>query len=114
MFEVQEMDLLHEEISGRWMDGRREETGRIPMDRCDLMQFTGLWDMRGREIFEGDIVDDTHGRIGIGQATLVVRWVQEEARFALIDDRKRRIPWNCHLQEVIGNIHENRTLVLTR
>jgi hypothetical protein len=52
-----------------------------------------------------------NNRIGIQQATLVVRWNEKEAVFSLYDPRGKTIWWKPHLQEVIGNICENRSLV---
>lgn len=111
MLEVGSIDFSMNQVTGVWMDARSEETGPLSMESCQLMQFTGLCDMKGRDIYEGDIVDDTTGRIGIQQATLVVKWNEPEAGFSLHDPRGRTIWWKPHLQEVIGNIYENRSLL---
>lgn len=111
MFEVRAMDFFLNQVSGVWTGSESEETGPVDLDACQLMEFTGLCDMKGREIYEGDIVDDTTNRIGIQQSTLVVRWNEKEAAFTLYDPRGRAIWWKPHLQEVIGNIRENRSLV---
>jgi len=74
MLEVGSIHFSMNQVTGVWMDARSEETGPLSMESCQLMQFTGLCDMKGRDIYEGDIVDDTTGRIGIQQATLVVTW----------------------------------------
>ena len=108
MFGVISIDFSKKEISGV-MDHQAEEV--FPWDACDLMQHTGLRDMKGQPIYEGDIVDDTHGRIGIQQSTRVVRWNEEEVGFGLYDDKNRQIWWKPHLFEVIGNIYENRSLL---
>jgi len=111
MLEVGSIHFSMNQVTGVWMDARSEETGPLSMGSCQLMQFTGLCDMKGRDIYEGDIVDDTTGRIGIQQATLVVKWNEQEAGFSLYDPRGRTIWWKPHLQEVIGNIYENRSLL---
>jgi hypothetical protein len=111
MFEVQFIDFSRNRVNGVWIGGGSEETGPVSLDSCRLMEFTGLCDMKGREIYEGDIVDDSTNRIGIQQNTLVVRWNDKEASFSLYDPRGNVIWWKPHLQEVIGNICENRSLV---
>jgi uncharacterized phage protein (TIGR01671 family) len=108
MYSVTSIDFSKKEISGV-MDRQAEEV--IPWDACELMQYTGLRDMKGQPICEGDIVDDTHGRIGIQQSTRVVRWNEEEVGFGLYDSRNRQIWWKPHLFEVIGNIYEHRSLL---
>jgi len=111
MFEIRSIDFSLNQVSGVWSGAGSEETGPVSLDSCRLMEFTGLCDMKGREIYEGDIVDDTTNRIGINQATLVVRWNDKDAAFSLYDPRGKAIWWKPHLQEVIGNICENRSLL---
>jgi len=111
MFEVRSIDFCLNQVTGVWTGIGSEETGPVKLESCQLMEFTGFCDMKGREIYEGDIVDDTTNRIGIQQATLVVRWNEKEAGFCLYDPRGRTIWWKPHLQEVIGNICENRSLL---
>ena len=111
MFLVQSIDFSLNQVAGVWRDAVSEETGPVTLDSCRLMEFTGLYDMKGREIYEGDIVDDTTNRIGIQQSTLVVRWNEKEAAFSLYDPKGNAIWWKPHLQEVIGNICENRSLL---
>ena len=111
MFAVRFIDFSLNQASGFWTGNGCEETGLLDLDSCRLMEFTGLYDMKGREIYEGDIVDDTTNRIGINQATLVVRWNDQEAAFSLLDPQGRTVWWKPHLQEVIGNVCENRSLL---
>jgi hypothetical protein len=110
MFMVQEISFSRNEISGTWLDNEKQNTGLLKLDGCELLQGTGLMDMYGHEMFEGDLVDDTHGRIGINQSALLIRWDQAEARFCLYDNKERQIWWHPHLQQLIGNIYENRSL----
>lgn len=111
MFGVASIDFSKKEISGV-VDLQTEEA--FSWDVCELMQYTGLRDMKNQPIYEGDILDDTHGRIGIQQSTRVVRWNDEEAGFGLYDAKNRQIWWKPHLFEVIGNIYENRSLLERR
>ena len=67
----------------------------------DLMQFTGLLDKNGKEIYEGDIIK------GKEMGVCIVFWDKKRARFWItagwgdLTDR-------C---EVIGNIYENPELL---
>jgi hypothetical protein len=111
MFKVRSIDFSRNQVTGVWTGAGSEETGPVNLDSCRLMEFTGFYDMKGREIYERDIVDDTTNRIGIQQATLVVRWNEKEAAFCLCDPRGKTKWRKPHLQEVIGNICENHSLL---
>lgn len=111
MLEVQGIDFSRQEISCRGFGNDQPETGVLPLDSCELLQFTGIYDREGHEIYEGDIVDDTCGRIGIPQSTHVVRWNGENAGFCVCDYRGTRLPWKPHLLLVIGNRYEDRDLL---
>ena len=90
-----EYDLGHGRfIANEWIDG------------SNLEQFTGLHDVNGKEIYEGDIL------LAAGSTLhFIVKWVTEWARFMLEDHRKWLVPMESSLLEVIGNIHENPELL---
>ena len=78
-----------------------------------LMQFTGLKDKNGREIYEGDIVRGKYGKNGIVK-NYEIRWLI--GHFAAVD--RNNITGDEHYYpigllegEVIGNIYENKHLL---
>jgi len=74
-----------------------------PFD-CEIMQFTGLKDKNGREIYEGDIINDD----GI---IMFIEFVQ--GAFCKCNDNGNWIIHSCDKIEVIGNIYENSELLKT-
>jgi hypothetical protein len=74
-----------------------------------LLQYTGLTDRQGNEIYEGDILSEPDGR------RYVLVWAQGEARFELknTDDHMVRHIKDVHIMDVIGNLYEQPDL-LTR
>ncbi len=97
--------------------GETQKSERIQVDPhdCELMQFTGLLDENGREIYEGDIVKvtippwvgETIAKIEClasnGGYNLRSAYFEDEEGYKEID--------SCMEFEVIGNIYENPKLV---
>ena len=80
-------------------------------DNMKLMQFTGLLDKKGNEIYEGDIVRPIgHNPERMGQ--FVVKYIEKYARFKCDNGGQLCIaPEDWHEREVIGNIYENPNLL---
>lgn len=78
-------------------------------DHFILMQYTGLKDKNGKEIYEGDVVR-THNDMASEQ----VYWNNEYAQFSkgrVIDGVFSNIHEDISYCEVIGNIYENPDLL---
>lgn len=78
---------------------------------CEIMQFTGLLDKNGREIYEGDLIK-THDEI------VKVYFNEAMACFDIEYDGGDTEPlvqpmgeWVEQSNEIIGNIHENPELI---
>ena len=89
--------------------GDREENSLLP--HVILMQYTGLRDKNGKEIYEGDIVQ-TYFTEKIKGGKAVVKYI--ERSFCMSqnqDDTEMDCVW-FNLCEVIGNIYENPELLV--
>ena len=81
----------------------------------ELMQYTGLHDKNGKEIYEGDVLGGLYG--------LVVRWCDKCKSIELFELGEDEYCYQCNGDlfwydvavddnlEVIGNIHENPELL---
>lgn len=83
--------------------------GKVEWDNRPSYQFTGLKDKNGKEIYNGNKIQDSTGDIG------TVYWKENVAGFYCKWGDGSDMPLNCGVAvdkcEVIGNIHENSDLL---
>ncbi len=90
--------------------GNHERYSRNP--DWEIMQYTGLKDSKGVEIYEGDIMP-----VGLDKKIRVVIWQETYICFGLHDKdgiwqgMLSKLGWDLEKGEVIGNIYENKDLL---
>lgn len=109
MGEVLGIDILHKEIF--FSDEDIDCYEHSDFKDIELMQYTGLYDKKGKEIYEGDIVK-LRANHGIG----VIKYSDEWGAF-IVEYIKLRplavLGMNYYKEdiEVLGNIYENPELL---
>ena len=84
-------------------------------DECELMQYTGLKDKDGKEIYEGDIVI-AKGDVSILYVVKFGQYMYSDACFFLEEISNTNPPLRFFSRgidqtEIIGNIHQNPELL---
>ena len=117
MYEVAKLDFWGDpdqascDLAGLDEDGKLVELFDIYLDEVEIMQYTGLKDKNGKEIYEGDIV-----ACGDGKVPTAIRWVQESSAFMAYNLKRNEYHlldkyFDRFIGEVIGNIYENPELI---
>ena len=91
------------------------ETCILPQMDTEVLQFTGLKDRNGKEIYEGDILKYNFPYDGRLKHVSPVKFLETEASFGIKDIYGNEIPLyritaNNYF-EVVGNIYENPELL---
>lgn len=87
------------------------KTKRISWDVIARLQWTGLKDKKGNDIFEGDIVHDSNF---VDECNHVVDILEHSGGWYIIDAKEGYAEELCEFKvscEVIGNIHQNPELL---
>ncbi len=109
MGEVLGIDILHKEIFFSNEDVDCYE--HTDLKDIELMQYTGLYDKKGKEIYEGDIIK-LRANHGIG----IIRYSDEWGAFVVEYIKTRPLVvlgMNYYKEdiEILGNIYENPELL---
>ena len=80
---------------------------RMIFDDVELMQYTGIKDKNGVEIYEKDIIICKYGP----EVTMEVKWIDEGFRTLGKYNGDNYVGYVKNSAEVIGNIYENKNLL---
>ena len=77
----------------------------------DILQFTGLLDKNGKEIYEGDVVKHIPSAFDNREAQGEIYWFNGHQRFAMKKDGSEHYLDSLNIYEIIGNIYESPNLL---
>lgn len=79
----------------------------VDFKQFELLQYTGVKDKNGKEIYEGDIIICKYGP----QIAMEVKWVDKGFRTLGKYDGDNYVGFVKNNAEVIGNVYENKNLL---
>lgn len=97
--------LLYDKECGREVEGLTGAWREDEEEDIEIVRFTGLTDKNGKEIYEGDILEDR------GDPQLITRSVVEFIDGSFWSKGWGRLGNHNEDSEVIGNIYENPELL---
>jgi uncharacterized phage protein (TIGR01671 family) len=92
-------DIITHETGGDWGEPDHLST----KENWKLMQFTGLFDKNGKEIYEGDLLK-------VGDYIRVVKWISSLDGYDYTGWYINEYSNDYSTHEIIGNIYENSQL----
>lgn len=110
--DVREIDLVYKYITFRLDDKAKGENRTF--DQIELMQFTGLYDKNGKEIYENDIIRCKSGDLQVVEyhTELLPNKVSYASDFGCRNIKNFDVYWAIDItDEVIGNIFDNPELL---
>ena len=112
------VDCIDFFIGGLQLRKTPKDTFQSDLSECKLMQFTGLKDKNGKEIWEGDLFKCIYDFDGCTEHIMEVVYDEERAGFHLKSHGESchqqgvvKHIWDFKRKEVLGNVHENRELL---
>lgn len=95
-------DISYDYDNGYWLKGAGASLNFDVLKDTEIMQFTGLLDKNGKEIYEGDIVE--FSSFEEGREREEISWAKHFTGFCFSKEDADRY-------EIIGNIYENPELL---
>lgn len=105
--DVEEIDFMNKVINYIYNDYKNNEQEIIGayFEDIELLEYSGLKDMKGKEIYEGDILFESFSEE-------YFKVVFENGSFrAEVDEYSLDLEDYAHICEVVGNIYENPELM---